>query len=176
METYISKCIYLIGSLRNENIPDIGNKLRESLNCEVFDDWYAAGRIADDCWQEYENKRGRSYKEAIKGYAAKHVFAFDKHHLDRSDIAVLVMPAGRSGHIELGYHLGRGKPGYILFEKEPERYDQMYQFCTDVFFDIEDLIKELSNQSLSSRTNEWVQGFQLPPIYGGGTSFTGTGS
>jgi len=39
------------------------------------------------------------YDDALKGYAADHVFEFDKHHLDRCDTAILVLPAGKSGHL-----------------------------------------------------------------------------
>jgi nucleoside 2-deoxyribosyltransferase len=134
--------VYLIGSLRNPAIPELGNVLR-AQGFEAFEDWFSAGFEADDQWQKYEKLRGRSYKEALQGFAAKHVFAFDKFHLDRCDAAVLVMPAGRSGHMELGYFAGTGKPGYVLFDKEPERYDVMYQFAKDVFFDKDSLILAL---------------------------------
>jgi hypothetical protein len=55
------------------------------------------------------------------------------------------MPAGKSGHLELGYMLGQGKRGYVLFDKEPERWDIMYQFATDDFFCKEELVAELKN-------------------------------
>jgi hypothetical protein len=119
--------IYIIGSLRNPQIPVIGNKLRE-LGQEVFDDWHGAGHEADDKWKEYEQLRGRSYREALQGYAAKHVFAFDRTHLDRADSVLLVLPAGRSGHLEFGYSVGQGKKGYILLD-DPDRWDVMYQFA-----------------------------------------------
>jgi hypothetical protein len=138
--------LYLIGSLRNPEIPIIGNKLREA-EIDIFDDWFAAGPIADDSWQEYERLRGHSFDEALKGFAAKHVFSFDHYHLNRSDGAILALPAGKSGHLELGYIIGQGKPGYILMDKEPERYDQMYQFAQGVFFNIEDLINAIHNSS-----------------------------
>lgn len=135
--------IYLIGSLRNENVPKIAANLRLEGH-EVFDDWFAAGPEADDYWQKYELNKGHNYKEALNGYAAKHVFSFDKHHLDRNEAAVLLLPAGKSGHLELGYFIGKGKPGYILFDGYmPDRWDVMYQFATNVFFDAADLIKEL---------------------------------
>ena len=130
--------VYLIGSLRNDKIPEIGIYLR-SLGVEVFDDWFAAGPIADDSWQEYEKRRGTSYPKALKGYAARHVFAFDIHHLARADAGILVLPAGKSGHLELGYLAGQGKPTYVLFNEEPERWDMMYQLATDVFFDLKEL-------------------------------------
>jgi nucleoside 2-deoxyribosyltransferase len=49
------------------------------------------------------------------------------------------MPAGKSAHLELGYIIGQGKPGYILFDKMPERLDVMHVFANGVFFDVEEL-------------------------------------
>ena len=135
--------IYLIGSLRNAKINEIAARLREAGH-EVFDDWFAAGPEADDYWQKYEIAKGNNYKQGLAGYAAKHVYEFDKYHLDRNDIAILALPAGKSGHLELGYMKGKGKPGYILFDETmPDRWDVMYQFATGVFFTIADLIDEL---------------------------------
>lgn len=134
--------IYLIGSLRNNKIPHIANEIR-GLGFEVFDDWFSPGPHADDYWRKYEKTRTSSYKEALKGWAGKHIFEFDKHHLDRADIAILVMPAGKSCHLELGYMVGTGKKTYVLFDEEPTRWDIMYQFATDVFFNFEELKSEL---------------------------------
>jgi nucleoside 2-deoxyribosyltransferase len=136
------KSVYIIGSLRNEKIPQVGNLLRAN-GWDAFDDWYGAGHEADDKWRDYENLRGRTHKDALFGYAARHVFAFDQYHLKRCDIAVLVMPAGKSGHLELGYFVGLGKPGFILFDGIPDRYDVMHQFATDVFNSQEELIQGL---------------------------------
>lgn len=136
--------IYLIGSLENPEIPTIANQLR-AAGYNVFDDWFAAGPDADKKWREYEERRGRSYKQALKGEAARNVFNFDKTHLEQSDIAVLAMPAGRSGHLELGWMLGRGKPGYILLDSNPEeakkKWDVMSLFATDVATGIEELLE-----------------------------------
>ena len=141
----MTKTVYLIGSLRNESIPSIGVRLREETGFEIFDDWFSPGPEADDFWKKYEEARGRTYAEALQGYAGQHVFEFDKFHIDRSDIGVLIMPGGKSAHLELGYMIGCGKKGYVLMDK-PDRWDVMYQFATGVFFDMEDLIQELKNQ------------------------------
>ena len=144
--------IYLIGSLREPKVPEVAQALRKAGH-EVFDDWYSAGPRADDHWQAYETSRGHNYKEALDGYAAIDVFEFDHHHLDRNEIAILVLPAGKSGHLELGYFIGTGKPGYILFDDDVEkcRWDVMYQFTRlnhgdnkcKVFFNVNDIIKDL---------------------------------
>lgn len=133
--------IYLIGSLRNNLIPEIAIKIRNA-GFDVFDDWYAPGPEADDYWKSYELVRGRNYLEALEGHAAKQIFDFDKKHLDAAAAAVLVLPCGKSGHLELGYTIGRGKPGFILLD-EPDRWDVMYQFATGLYVELETLIQAL---------------------------------
>jgi hypothetical protein len=140
------KSIYVIGSLRNPEIPTIGNAIRQ-LGYDVFDDWHAAGPTADDEWMRYEKGRSHSYAEALAGHAAGHVFSFDKSHLDRCDAAVLALPGGKSAHLELGYMIGSGKKGFVLFDKEPERWDVMYQFAHGVFFNIQDFLAALPARS-----------------------------
>jgi hypothetical protein len=39
--------------------------------------------------------------------------------------------------------IGKGKPSYVLFDKDSDRWDVMYRFASGVFFDLEELIKEL---------------------------------
>jgi len=155
--------LYIIGSLRNERVPEIARTLRDA-GYDTFDDWHAGGPEADDEWQRYEGTRGRTYKEALAGFHARHVFEFDKYHLDRADAAVLVLPAGKSAHLELGYMIGRGKAGYVLFDKEPDRYDVMYLFATQICFSIEELTQELDRISkLDTKIKEQVRSYRNAP-------------
>jgi hypothetical protein len=157
--------LYLIGSLRNPKIPELGKKIR-ALGYDVFDDWHGAGKIADESWQEYEQIRGRTYQQALDGYAAWQIFNFDKKHLDASDLGVLVHPAGKSGHLEFGYLIGRGKPGYILFDQEPERWDVMARFATHVCFSEEELCKYLSRSISISSSKRTVWSFLTSRLRG----------
>lgn len=134
--------IYLIGSLRNPNIPVMASKLR-GHGISVFDSWYAAGPDADDCWRDYETAKGCTYQEALDGWAAQNVFNFDVQHLKRCNGAVLVMPAGKSAHLELGFIRGLGKPGWIYFTEIPERFDVMHNFATAVHFDVDELAADI---------------------------------
>jgi nucleoside 2-deoxyribosyltransferase len=133
--------IYLIGSLRNPEVPKIANRFRDA-GFDVFDDWYSAGETADDSWRDYEKAKGHTYEQALQGYAAKHVFEFDRFHIQRADAVLLALPAGKSGHLELGWALGQGKPGFILLDS-PERWDVMYQFADMVTSDEEKIIEAL---------------------------------
>jgi hypothetical protein len=119
----MKKKIY-IGALKNAEITSIAAELRPKY--DVFDQWITPGPDADQYLFEYSKKRGWNYKEALTCDAAKNNFDFDKRHIDSADIVVMVMPAGKSAHLELGYSIGIGKEAHILFDKEPERFDLMY--------------------------------------------------
>jgi hypothetical protein len=137
------KKVYVIGSLRNPEIPKWAACIRNN-GYEVFDDWFAAGPTADDAWKEYEQARGRNYRDAMKGYAARHVFEFDKKHIDGADIGVLILPAGKSGHAELGYMKGQGKKCIIVLNSEDERWDIMYNFFDHLVYDDKELLEALN--------------------------------
>lgn len=139
-----NKVIYLIGSLVNrEYVNELAQEIRK-LQYEVFDDWTTPGPKADDFFDEYRKKRGLDYRTALGSHAAQHIFHFDKLHLDRADIVILVMPSGKSGHLELGYSIGKGKTGYILMDREPDRVDIMHSFADEIFMKKEDLLEKLS--------------------------------
>jgi nucleoside 2-deoxyribosyltransferase len=137
------KKIYLAGSLRNPDIPLIGASLRTNTGLDVFDDWHAPGPEADDHWRRYSEARGHTYREALRGRAARQVYGFDREHIDSSDAGVLVLPAGRSCHLEIGYMAGCGKPTFILMD-QPDRWDVMYLFATKVCFSYEELVGVLN--------------------------------
>lgn len=127
--------IFIGGSLRNPNIPIISSEIRKILpGTVVFDDWFSGGPEADDCWRTYEKDRGHDLAQAVKGPAAQNIFQYDRRHILESDAYVLVLPAGRSGHLELGFAVGSGLRGFILMDEEPDRYDVMYAFAEDVFY------------------------------------------
>lgn len=135
--------VYVIGSLRNSIIPTVANTI-QAAGHEAFADWYGAGSEADDKWKEYEIERGNTYLQALTSYGAQAVFQFDRKHLERADAAVLVAPAGKSGHLELGWALGKGKKGYYLLDN-PDRWDVMLQFATLVTDKLSDIIEDLNN-------------------------------
>ena len=135
----MSNLHYIIGSLSNPRVEEVADQLRLA-GFDCFDQWRAAH---GDHWADYAIRRKMKFKEALEMDFTNTAFNFDMKYLSKADIGVLVMPAGRSGGLELGWLLGRGKRGYILYDGEPERPDLMTKLATGVFFSLEDLIKEL---------------------------------
>ena len=136
------RSIYVIGALKNPSIPDVAKELRGETGWDVFDDWHAAHPQADNEWQLYERIRGRSYEEALGSYAAQNVFQFDKKHLDEATHGILVLPAGRSGHLELGYLAGRGIKTAILLDTDYDRWDVMYAFAGIITRSLDEIVRE----------------------------------
>ncbi len=65
----------------------------------------------DPNWLQWTPKQWREalgHPIAAKGYAA------DRSGMDRSECCVLVLPSGRSAHLEAGFMAGQGKPVYTL--------------------------------------------------------------
>lgn len=144
--------IYVIGSLRNPNIPQLGNDIR-ALGMEAVDNWWATGEIADDTWNKYSDIRGRSYKEALQSREAVHTFNFDKAYLNLADAVVMLFPAGKSAGLEFGYAIGQGKRGYILIEGDVGRYEVMAQFASVVVFrEREALLEQLKKDFILCKT------------------------
>jgi hypothetical protein len=137
--------VYLVGSLRNKTVIDVGNVIREDARFDVFDDYMAAGPEADDFWKLYETQRGRNYATALTGRAARHVFFYDKGYLDLADVIVVVLPVGRSCMLEAGYSKARGKAVYFLLDTKEttDRYDVMKRFADGLYTDLDAILKEL---------------------------------
>jgi hypothetical protein len=109
----------------------------------VFDDWHAAGPDADRMWQEYHQERGFSFRDTLRQPFVLHAFDFDMERLEKCEAGVLVLPAGKSAHGELGFLAGQGKPTYILLDGEPEKFDLMYLLHDKVCYDVSELLEEL---------------------------------
>lgn len=132
MANVSKKLVYIAGSMRNRQaIIDLTLALRQA-GYDVFNDWAMPGEATDEKWQEFEMAQGHNYFQALEGPHAQDVFEFDKRWLDRADAFVLVAPAGKSAHTELGYCVGTGKPSFLFLPDEPERWDIMVKFATAV--------------------------------------------
>lgn len=72
-------------------------------------------------------------------------FNEDKSWLDWADTVIMVMPCGRSSHLEAGYAKGQGKRLYIYGEFQKGEFDVMYGFADGLYRNsqLEELMQEL---------------------------------
>jgi nucleoside 2-deoxyribosyltransferase len=92
----------------------------------------------DPNWQAHSPEQFRSMLDhpiAVAGFKS------DWDAMVWADAGVLVMPCGRSAHIEAGYFVGAGKPLIILLaEGEPEL---MYKMATKLCLSLDEVVEAL---------------------------------
>ena len=71
---------------------------------------------------EWEDWEAGEYKMALDHPVVEQGFQRDFNAMQWADAFVLVMPCGRSAHLEAGWAIGQGKPTCVLLENrnEPE--------------------------------------------------------
>lgn len=116
--------IYVASSWRNPHQPEVVEALRR-VGHEVYD-----FRNPEPCnkgfhWSEidpnWQNWDPHEFRSALRHPVAQKGFKLDMSALRSCDIVVLVLPCGRSAHLEAGYAVGAGKPVVILLaDGEPE--------------------------------------------------------
>jgi len=90
----------------------------------------------DSNWLDWTAK---DYREALASPIAQEGFAADFDGMAQAEACVLVLPCGRSAHLEAGYMAGEGKPVYIL-TRDGEEPELMALLCTKVCVSLAEII------------------------------------
>lgn len=145
--------IYVASSWRNNKQPDVVRALREAGH-SVYDFKNPAPGEHGFTWSEidpdWKNWTPEKYIAALENQIAEHGFGRDFSAMQWAHACVLVLPSGRSAHIEAGWFVGAGKPLVILVEKmEPEL---MYKMADAVCVSIGEVIALLTNLTTKALT------------------------
>jgi hypothetical protein len=65
--------------------------------------------------------------------------------LEKADVTVLVLPCGRSAHLELGYAVGASRFTVVLLDDPMSEPELMYLMCSKICVSIEEVVAEISN-------------------------------
>lgn len=139
--------IYLASSWRNKNQPVVLAALRDGGH-EVYDFRNPAPGNSGFAWSaidpEWLGWEPRAFAEILTSSpVAADGFHLDKEALDGCDTCVLVLPCGRSAHLELGYAAGQGKDTFVLLS-DPCEPELMYLLCTGLAADLPSLLAALA--------------------------------
>ena len=146
--------VYVASSWRNRHqqhvvghLRDHGYSVYDFRNPEDGDRGFHWSEIDPD-WQRWNTE---SYRASLDHELARDGFQTDMEALEDADAVVLVLPCGRSSHLELGWAIGNGKHGLILIpnsqQVEPEL---MYKMAT-VCIDLGEVREELARRALCEK-------------------------
>jgi len=141
------KKIYVASSWRNPKYPEVVAALR-GTGLDVYDfrnpvpgdDGFHWSQI-DPKWQSWSAAQYR--RHVMTHPLAEAGFGRDMAALGACDAAVLILPCGRSAHLELGWAKGAGKRTGILMApaQEPEL---MYRMVDDIWVDLPEMLSSMA--------------------------------
>lgn len=140
--------IYVASSWRNPYYPEVVERLRKEGH-KVYDFRNPPHGGTGFHWTDVDPNAPTwtfdEYAKGLKHPLAEKQFSADLEALEWADTCVLVLPCGRSAHIEAGWMAGAGKRiiAYIPEMGEPEL---MYKLFDAVEGSIEELVKALSEE------------------------------
>lgn len=140
--------VYVASSWRNEDQPAVVSTLRAASH-EVYDfrnpepgdhgfDWAEI----DPDWQNWTSA------EFLKGLdhpAAQRGFKLDRCAMQWAEVFLLLLPCGRSAHLELGWAVGARKITVVLLNDECEP-ELMYKLVDHICVDLAEVVAFLKDR------------------------------
>ncbi len=147
--------IYVASSWRNKQQPEVVKILR-SAGHEVYDFRHPADgddgfswREIDPDWQQWNL---RQYVHNVRTPIADQGFRYDRDALHWCDTCVLVLPCGRSAHLEAGYAAGQGKRTIFMLSQDQFEPELMYRLGHGFVTNISELVTALETKELDCTT------------------------
>lgn len=131
--------VYLASSWRNLEQPrvlkvlkDGGHRVCDFRNPTLTDKGFAWSDI-DPEWKTWAADR---YRAQLHHPLAEHGFRLDMSALEQCDACVLLLPCGRSAHLEAGHAAG-AKKRLVIYTRDGEEPELMYKMGRVVLTDAE---------------------------------------
>lgn len=140
--------IYVASSWRNSTQQGVVGALR-GAGFEVYD--FKNPRPGDKGfgWSsidpDWKNWSAAQFIPALMEPVAVAGFESDFEAMKWADACVLVLPCGRSAHLEAGWFVGQGKPVHIVLDDPISEPELMYRMVTSIHTGLHPLIDYLVN-------------------------------
>lgn len=143
--------VYLASSWRNPRQPDVVLDLRK-CGYDVYDFRNPAPGDTGFGWRQCADaeqlKDGRRFRdEVLTSPIARNAFAKDMGALRGADATVLLLPCGRSAHLELGYATGAGQRTIVLLDDPMSEPELMYLMNSAICTSVGEVVDALDHYS-----------------------------
>lgn len=97
------------------------------------------------CATEDQLKDALAFRDEVLTHpVARAGFCKDMRALTGADATVLVLPCGRSAHLELGYATGAGQRTFVLLDDPMSEPELMYLMNTMICVSLDEVVERLS--------------------------------
>lgn len=137
--------IYVASSWKNEYQPKVIEELRK-VGLHPYDFREPGSSFS---WKDLDpNFHSWSFIDYMKNLStdvASRGFDRDYNAMESAELFVLVLPCGRSAHLEAGWAIGNGKP-VIVYMPEKQEPDLMYLLANLITNDFQEMIDACKNR------------------------------
>lgn len=150
--------IYLASSWRNadqpatvETLRRVGHKVYDFRNADYGPDLPKMGcggfawSEVDPDWQSWD---AATYREKLKHPRSRQGFRADFDAMKWCNVCILLLPCGRSAHLELGWCAGQGKRT-IIWTRDGEEPELMALMATDICISKDEVLRKLGKYERS---------------------------
>lgn len=139
--------VYVASSWRNQQQPDVVRMLRAAGHA-VYDYKHPTADSEGFHWSEidpdWKDWTREAFRTGLEHDIARLGFGCDMAALKKADACVLVLPCGRSAHLEAGWAKGAGKFLVILLtDTGPLEPELMYAMADRICLDLADVVEAL---------------------------------
>lgn len=148
--------IYVASSWRNDFQPGVVEALRAGGH-EVYDFRNPPHGRGGFAWSEidqnWESWTADQYRKALDSQIARAGFASDLTGMMWADTCVLLLPCGRSAHLEAGWMAGRGKRVLVL-TRDGQEPELMALLCDRICVSVDEVLHHLNQPRLGTPISE----------------------
>lgn len=113
-------------------------------------------------WSEVDRDWQRSnlegYQKMLKHPLAEEGFEKDFSAMSHSKACVLLLPCGRSAHLEAGWFIGKNCPTYVYTPPgEPIEPELMYKMATGVYGDLDTMADAIKRNIADARSRYYAE-------------------
>lgn len=140
--------IYVASSWRNEVAHRGAVDALRAAGHDVYDFRNPAPGDTGFAWRQIDPDRDwlkdpTHFRAGLAHPIAQHGFRLDMSALANAEATVLVLPCGRSAHLELGYAVGAGQRTLVLLDSPMSEPELMYLACDALCVSIGEVVSEL---------------------------------
>lgn len=145
--------IYVASSWRNEVRQQLVVRVIREGGHEVYDFRHPAPGIEGFGWRfcapdPAALKDPRRFRDEVLPHpSCRQGFSLDMNALRAADATVLVLPCGRSAHLELGWATGHGQTTIVLLDDPMSEPELMYLMNDHICTTVDEVVAALSMKS-----------------------------
>jgi hypothetical protein len=153
--------VYVASSWRNEEAQQhCVRRLRQDKH-DVYDFRNPIPGDNGFAWRQIDPDREwlkdpARFRAGLEHPVARRGFQLDMSALTSADACVLVLPCGRSAHLELGYAAGAGCRTVVLLDSPVSEPELMYLACDAICVSLDEVVNEL-RRSVAERNTRREQ-------------------